>query len=74
MGGSVTVQYRNDAWVMWRGIDTRDKDRIDSAKNHSVVFSYTTKLFKSCTAVKELHLEMMPNQIFTLLGPVGVDE
>lgn len=53
-----------------RGTDSRDKDCVTSSTNHSIVFSYTTKVFESCTAVKELHMEMKPNQIFTILGPV----
>ena len=72
MGKTVTVQYNRYEVMMWRGIDNRDKDRVDSATNNSVIFSFTTKLFQSCTAVKELHLEIMPNQIFTLLGPVWI--
>ena len=53
-----------------RGDNFGDDDRKKSAENKSVVFSYTSKVFESCTAVKELHMEMKPNQIFTLLGPV----
>lgn len=56
--------------VMYRGIDNREKDSIQSEKNKSIVYSYVTKMFDSCTAVKELHVEITPNQVFTLLGPV----
>ena len=56
---------------MDRGTDNRDQDCVTSSTNHSIVFSYTTKVFESCTAVKELHMEMKPNQIFTVLGPVA---
>ena len=47
-----------------------DEDKKKSYDNKSIIFSYTTKLFDACTAVKELHLEVKKNQIFTLLGPV----
>lgn len=57
--------------VRIQGTDSRDKDCVTSSTNHSIVFSYTTKVFESCTAVKELHMEMKPNQIFTILGPNG---
>lgn len=53
-----------------RGIDNREQDAKNSSKNHSIIFSYTTMVFSSCTAVKELHMEIKPNQVFTLLGPV----
>ena len=56
--------------VTRRGTDTRDADQIQSEKNQSITFSYVTKNFPSCTAVKELKMEILPNQIFTLLGPV----
>lgn len=55
---------------MGRGVDNREKDSIDSERNHSIIYSFTTKVFESCTAVKELHMEIMPNQVYTLLGPV----
>ena len=58
--------------VTCRGDDTSDKDKKKSYENKSIIFSYTTKLFDACTAVKELHLEVKKNQIFTLLGPVGL--
>ena len=53
-----------------RGIDNRERDSIDSEKNKSIIYSFTTKVFSSCTAVKELHTEILPNQVYTLLGPV----
>ena len=53
-----------------RGEDNSDEDKKNSYDNKSIIFSYTTKLFDACTAVKELHLEVKKNQIFTLLGPV----
>ena len=62
-----------DLLIMNRSVDNREKDSIQSEKNHSIIFSYATKLFESCTAVKELHLEIAPNQVFTLLGPVSND-
>lgn len=37
---------------------------------NSIVFSYVTKMFDSCTAVKEMKMEIQKNQLFTLLGPV----
>lgn len=43
---------------------------MKSEQNHSIVFSYATMLFNTCTAVKELHVEVKPNQLFTILGPV----
>ena len=49
-----------------------DEDKKKSYENKSIIFSYTTKIFPTCTAVKELHLEVKKNQIFTLLGPVGL--
>ena len=55
---------------MGRGDEDNDEDKKKSYDNKSIVFSYTTKLFDACTAVKELHLEVKKNQIFTLLGPV----
>ena len=58
--------------VTCRGDDTSDKDKKKSYENKSIIVSYTTKLFDACTAVKELHLEVKKNQIFTLLGPVGL--
>ena len=47
-----------------------EKDEINSREHNSIIFSYTTKTFPNCTAVSELHMEITPHQIFTLLGPV----
>ena len=47
-----------------------EKDEKNSRDHNSIIFSYTTKTFPNCTAVSELHMEITPNQIFTLLGPV----
>lgn len=47
-----------------------EKDERNSRDHNSIIFSYTTKTFPNCTAVSELHMEITPNQIFTLLGPV----
>lgn len=48
------------------------KDEENSRLHDSIIFSYTTKTFPNCTAVSELHMEITPHQIFTLLGPVFV--
>lgn len=69
---AVKVEYARLPGVSGRGMDTRDADQITSERNHSIVFSYVTKNFPSCTAVKELKMEILPNQIFTLLGPVAL--
>ena len=59
--------------ITCRDDDSSNEDKKKSFNNKSIVFSYTTKLFDACTAVKELHLEVKKNQIFTLLGPVCFD-
>lgn len=38
----------------------------------SILYSYVTKVFAGCTAVKEVHMEIEKNQLFTLLGPVAL--
>ena len=44
---------------------TTGTDRFDIVGEHT----FDTAL----TAVKELHVEIAPNQVFTLLGPVSID-
>ena len=68
---SVKVEWVCSRTLTRRGTDTRDADQIRSEKNQSITFSYVTKNFPNCTAVKELKMEILPNQIFTLLGPVS---
>ena len=69
-GSVVKTESRSGERVRARGIDNREQDAKNSSKNHSIIFSYTTMVFQTCTAVKELHMEIKPNQVFTLLGPV----
>ena len=71
--------------IMDSGMDNREKDQKLSEENgrygfdcvftgmmSSIVFSYTTKVFDSCTAVKEVRMEIHKNELFTLLGPVRI--
>lgn len=71
--------------MMNSGMDNREKDQKLSEENgrygfnriftgimSSIVFSYATKVFDSCTAVKEVRMEIRKNELFTLLGPVRI--
>ena len=67
---AIRSEFHLSLLIIHRGIDNREKDSLDSERNHSIIYSFSTKVFESCTAVKELHMEILPNQVFTLLGPV----